>query len=124
MLACGALHWVVTRKPKSDQAKFIAAFDNGSERYCVVPQPEFADRELHMNVGELDRCLSIICNYFQVHVDVWVMKEYGLKDSWVKLYTVGQSQVIKSFEFVLPIANSKTEEKILLVQDNANTIKL
>ena len=104
MLACGALHWVVSRKPESDQAKFIAAFDLGTEGYRVVPQPEFGDKEFHMNVGELDGCLSISCNYFQVHVDVWVMKEYGMKDLWVKMYTVGQSRVIKSFEFVLPIA--------------------
>ncbi|KAA8516862.1 hypothetical protein F0562_017320 [Nyssa sinensis] len=117
MLVSGALHWVVTRKPESDTANLIAAFDIRTEDYRLVPQPEYSDENFHMNVGVLGGCLSIFCNYYSVRVDIWVMKEYGVKESWTNLFSVSQPTVIRSFEYVGPIAYSKSSEEVLLEQD-------
>jgi F-box interacting protein len=121
-LVGSALHWVVSRKPESDVANLIAAFDLTSEEYRLVPQPEFSEKDFHMNIGELEGCLSILCNYIQVRVDVWVMKDYGVKESWTKLFSVAQPEVIRSFEFVIPLAYSKCGSKVLLVQDNKKLV--
>lgn len=32
--------------------------------------------------------LSICCDYEGVHLDVWVMKEYGIKESWTLMLTI------------------------------------
>lgn len=123
VLVGSALHWVVSRKPESDTANLIAAFDLTTEEYLLVPQPEFSSKDFHMNIGELEGCLCILCNYIQKRVDVWVMKDYGVKESWTKMFSVAQPAVIRSFEFVIPLAYSKGDRDILLVQDNKKLIQ-
>ncbi|KAA8516859.1 hypothetical protein F0562_017323 [Nyssa sinensis] len=67
--------------------------------------------------GVLGGCLSIFCNYYSDQVDIWVMKEYGVKESWINLFSVSQPTVIRSFEYVKPIAYSNSSEEVLLEQD-------
>ncbi|KAH7838320.1 hypothetical protein Vadar_024959 [Vaccinium darrowii] len=116
VLVCSALHWVVGRN-LSDTANSVAAFDLTSEDYKLVPQPEFSDNTFRMNIAELGGCLCILCNHNKVRVDVWVMKDYGVKESWKKLFSVAQPEVIRSFKFVIPLAYSKSGVEVLLVQD-------
>ncbi|KAA8516864.1 hypothetical protein F0562_017318 [Nyssa sinensis] len=116
MLVSAALHWVVTREPKSDTSNLIAAFDIGTEEYRLVPQPEYSDENFLMDVGVLGGCLIIFCNYYS-EVDIWLMKEYGVKESWTNLFSVSQPTVIRSFEYLNPIAYSKSGEEVLLEQD-------
>ncbi|KAA8516855.1 hypothetical protein F0562_017327 [Nyssa sinensis] len=108
MLVSDALHWVVARKRRSDKADLIAAFDIRTEDYSLVPQPEFSDKSFFMNVRVLGECLSISCHFISsARIDIWVMKEYGVKESWTKLFSVAQS-LISSFVDVVPIAYSKS----------------
>ncbi|PON58766.1 hypothetical protein TorRG33x02_290210 [Trema orientale] len=64
--------------------------------HCV--HPDYGDRGFHMNLGVLGDCLCVISNYTSNRtkdfrkrksdcVDIWVMKEYGVKESWTKLYS-------------------------------------
>ncbi|CAL5344395.1 unnamed protein product [Camellia sinensis] len=119
----GALHWVVSRNYVSDSVNFlVAAFDLTNEEYRLVPQPEFSDEDFYICVGELDGCLCIFCNYDQVRFDVWVMKDYGVKESWSKLFSIAKPQGIRLFDSVTPVAYSKSGGEVLLVQDNDNLI--
>ncbi|THG03641.1 hypothetical protein TEA_014491 [Camellia sinensis var. sinensis] len=119
----GALHWVVSRNYESDSVNFlVAAFDLTNEEYRLVPQPEFSDEGFYICVGELDGCLCIFCNYDQVRFDVWVMKDYGVKESWSKLFSIAKPQGIRLFDSVTPVAYSKSGGEVLLVQDNDNLI--
>ncbi|XP_059645948.1 F-box protein CPR1-like [Cornus florida] len=118
----GALHWVVSRKPESDTANLIAAFDLGVEEYRLVPQPDYLDKDFHMNVGVLGGCLYVMCNYVGERVDIWVMKEYGVKESWTKLFSVEQPSVVNLFDFVKPLAFSMNGEEILLDQDGVRLL--
>jgi hypothetical protein len=55
-------------------------------------------------------------------VDVWVMKEYGLKESWTKLFNVSQSSTFnRNFGEVMPLAYSKSGDKVLLEVDNTSS---
>ncbi|KAG5565004.1 hypothetical protein RHGRI_001020 [Rhododendron griersonianum] len=121
VLVGSTLHWVVCRLP-SDTAKFVAALDLTTEDYRVVPQPEFSDNAFDMNVAELGGCLCILCDYDQVRVDVWVMKDCGVKESWSKLFSVAQPEVIRSFDSLIPVAYSKSGSKVLLLQDNKKLV--
>ncbi|CDP17261.1 unnamed protein product [Coffea canephora] len=118
MLANGVLHWLVTRNPKSYTAVLIAAFDLATEEYRLVPQPIESDKNFHMNVEVLGGCLCVLCNYYLDHVDIWVMKDYGVKESWTKLISIRQCDVSSAhFEVVRPIAYSKCGKRVLLEQD-------
>jgi F-box interacting protein len=85
----GALHWEVYDRNTPD---FIRAFDFGSEKFRVVPAPSAfgrAEKECidYMHFGVLLGCLSI-CDYGAGLVDIWVMNEYGIKESWTKNFVI------------------------------------
>lgn len=39
-------------------------------------------------LGVLGSDLSVICNYHAIRADVWVMKEYRVKESWMKMLAI------------------------------------
>ncbi|KAK9015214.1 hypothetical protein V6N11_006331 [Hibiscus sabdariffa] len=120
VLANNALHWVVSKKPKSDTRSFVVAFDIGTEEYRVVELPDCLDQGFRMNVKSLDGSLCLIANYCEIHVvDIWMMKEYGVKESWTKLVSFNQS---KPFDFVLPLAFSKNGDQVLLNIDGNEVV--
>ncbi|XP_042508938.1 F-box protein CPR1-like isoform X2 [Macadamia integrifolia] len=114
VLANYALHWVAMRETGRDTAStFIVSFDLQDEYYREIPLPDFVDDEFHMTVGVLGGQLCLLCNFFRVRVEVWVMKEYGVRDSWLKQFSIEQPDVISSFMFVRPICYSKNGDVIL-----------
>jgi len=64
----------------------IVSLDLEKEAYQKLLQPP--DLEMSwQTLGVLKNCLSICANS-GMFLDVWVMKEYGNKDSWTKLYHI------------------------------------
>lgn len=122
MLVNGALHWVVTPQFDSEDVKLIASFNLETEEYQLVPQPEYSEKNFHMNVGELGGSLCVLCNYYLSYIDIWVMNDYGVKNSWVKLISVAQPYDIRSFEYLKPIAYSKSGDQVLLEQEGAKLL--
>nr|GEZ46891.1 hypothetical protein [Tanacetum cinerariifolium] len=39
---------------------------------------------MKLSLGVLGECLCGLCYYYESHADLWVMKVYGVKDSWTK----------------------------------------
>ncbi|KAI8010810.1 Transmembrane 9 superfamily member 11 [Camellia lanceoleosa] len=91
-----------------------------SEQFRVVREPpefglheEFLD---HIRVGVLRDCLSV-CDFFSpVRIDIWLMKDYGIKESWSKELVIesgiGMSGNWGSYE---PIMMLKSGEFLMLV---------
>ncbi|CAI0374068.1 unnamed protein product [Linum tenue] len=121
VLVNNALHWVVGRD-ESRGGRLIVALDLGTQEYRLVEQPDYGERKFHLNVKELGGCLVIVANYHPEWVDLWVMKEYGVKESWTELVTLRQPAKPYTFEFVLPVAYVGDGSKVLLVQDNNKLI--
>ncbi|KAL4335579.1 hypothetical protein GQ457_07G027940 [Hibiscus cannabinus] len=119
VLAAGVLHWVMP--PRMELGIFsnkIVGFDLGTEEFTEVPQPECADRGFLLDVGVLEGCLCAVCNYDQVNIDVWVMKEYGVKESWTRLLSVKKTRAVNPLTFSKPLAYSKYRDKVLLEVNN------
>ncbi|KAL3624745.1 hypothetical protein CASFOL_031413 [Castilleja foliolosa] len=93
----GALHWTMFNVPYGMDT--IIAFDLGSEKYRQMPLPPFEERvyvsvrERHLSV--LDGCL-VLTDYSHADsrdderdlYDLWVMKDYGVEDSWITLFSL------------------------------------
>ncbi|KAK9740744.1 hypothetical protein RND81_03G057400 [Saponaria officinalis] len=116
----GCLHWVVTRNPEYDGTKLIVALDIGSEEYKIVPQPRYSDGEFHMNVGVLKGCLYVLCNYVSVKTELWVMEEYGVRNSWTMLFSILQDGIIGCFEYVRPLG--RYGSRVLVEKDGKHLI--
>lgn len=114
----GFLHWVVIRKLGVDENELVVALDLVAESYNEVPLPELMNNQFQMDLGVLNGCLCIVANYKDVDVEVWVMREYGVQDSWSKIVKLGQSEELRSLKLVRPLTYSKCGGYILFENDH------
>ncbi|XP_076948076.1 F-box/kelch-repeat protein At3g23880-like [Bidens hawaiensis] len=82
-LCNGALHWAASRS--SSYPWTIVSFDLGNETCGEVLQPVYDAGRKDLRLGSLKEWLCVLCSYRGISADVWVMKDYGVKDSWTKL---------------------------------------
>ncbi|XP_058203831.1 F-box/kelch-repeat protein At3g23880-like [Rhododendron vialii] len=79
-----ALHWIVSRESDA----IIISLDLAEETYGEVLLPDYGDGHLCRSfLDVLNGCLRIVCAYHE-YVDVWVLKEYGIRESWTKLVVI------------------------------------
>ncbi|KAJ4834638.1 hypothetical protein Tsubulata_020206 [Turnera subulata] len=115
----GALYWV----GKADQrAMKIIAFnlerDARCDKFGLPCQQNYGGR--WETLGVLDGCLTATSYYYHgKEWEIWVMKEYGVQDSWTKLLrceTLKFSE-ISSPGSLRPLAYSKKGNKVLLERE-------
>lgn len=82
--ASGALHWTASGKSK----EVIVSLDLAKEKYGEVSQPDYEDGYFDLTMDVLGGCLCMLCTYIGVGADLWVMKEYGIGESWIKLVAI------------------------------------
>ncbi|TYI12896.1 hypothetical protein ES332_A08G020800v1 [Gossypium tomentosum] len=114
-LANNALHWMVFRTPES-RNKELVGFDLGSEEFRFLELPDCClDEAFLIDIKAMggDICLTATFRDFS-NVDVWIMKEYGVKESWIKLISCYQPEFIPDSPFAVPLAVSKNGDKVLL----------
>lgn len=112
-----ALHWVVSKNLGTESAELVVAFDLGTDKFEEIPLPELTDSQCEIHVDVLGGCLCSLANYDRVRFEVWVMKEYGVKESWMKLLIVSQVDFVGSIKSVKPLSYSKTGRKVLLLHN-------
>lgn len=86
----GALHWITNSDKPSE---IISSFDLESEKFKVVPPPahfnvHYVNKVSWINVGVLRGYLCICYIYEDAMFEVWVMREYGVKESWRKEFSI------------------------------------
>ena len=80
----GRLHWL--GQDKKDGSTIIVSFDLESENFHHIPIPDNCKSRLDgkdCHVVVLGGCLCLVD-----YNDIWSMKIYGVKESWIKEYTV------------------------------------
>ncbi|KAA8526571.1 hypothetical protein F0562_008226 [Nyssa sinensis] len=106
----GAFHWC------SDlPASHIVSFDIANEVFGVIPGPGI-DLGSY-SLGVLRGCFSITDSSFLDRVEIWVMKEYGVKESWVKCFAIYSDQVEWNIRYIRTLC-SQTNGEILMLYNN------
>ncbi|KAK9091945.1 hypothetical protein Syun_026856 [Stephania yunnanensis] len=87
LLINGVLHWVIT--PYRRLTRMIIGFDFTTEKFEEVPCPRW-ERPVRntFQLAEIQGCLSAVVNCKDGGIDIWVMKEYNVKESWIKELTI------------------------------------
>ncbi|GAA0159558.1 hypothetical protein LIER_38891 [Lithospermum erythrorhizon] len=121
VFAVGALHWVVGSSMFSP-LQHIFAFDLATEKCQLVPQPEcYVSEESHMDLAVLRGHLCLLFSFEREYADIWIMKDYGVKESWTKLASFVNSDLL-SFGCLFPMSFSKSGKQILLNKDDEGLI--
>jgi F-box interacting protein len=114
-----SIHLIMTKK-LDRLHPLIVAFDLTLEIFNEVPLPaEIGGEEVNSNgsfqmtVAVLGGCLCMIMNYETTKIDVWVMKQYGSRDSWCKLFTLVNSCFTSHFKSSRPLGYSSDGSKVL-----------
>ena len=112
----GSIHWVGTQNSGSNKKYSIVAFDLHSQSFKFVPQPEYTNGCVAIDLGILGGCLCVVCCHEKLSVDVWVMMKYGVKESWRKLIALKMSDIgFRSSQGVRPISYLKNGKVLLQV---------
>ncbi|PQP99726.1 F-box protein CPR30 [Prunus yedoensis var. nudiflora] len=92
----GVLHWPVFCKTNGDLYYFILTFHLGKEVFRKMPMPKIIkwkfDLGMQLSVSDNRKSIALFTmdNRFEdSFLEIWVMKEYGIKESWTKLITLG-----------------------------------
>ncbi|KAG4126539.1 hypothetical protein ERO13_D10G162500v2 [Gossypium hirsutum] len=112
----GALHW----SKSSLGGEFINSFDFDTERFGMVPPPDHfqeLDKESgDTTTGVLGGCLFIIHVVISELFEIWVMKEYGVKESWTKQFVVQylfNGEILMLYNEVIVVTNSYLPKALL-----------
>lgn len=121
------INYIVIKPVELKSCKLIASFDLETEIFSYMDCPNCSDKwsNLSMLLMEWDGCLCVMVDYqnddFIVECfEMWVMKEYGNKESWVRLFSICQPESIEAYMDIKPVVYSKDGRKILLEIDSLN----
>ncbi|KAL0414712.1 UNVERIFIED_CONTAM: F-box protein CPR1 [Sesamum radiatum] len=105
----GAIHWLA-RSRKPGFPSVISAFNLAQEVFVEIPAPGGVDVQMFVlhKLAVLGGCLCLIDARENGRMDVWTMKEYGLRESWTKL------SIDCEWEFVKPLCLIGDEEVVLV----------
>ncbi|KAJ0036074.1 hypothetical protein Pint_25488 [Pistacia integerrima] len=117
ILLNGTLHWLGTRKSDSgnNYACVIISFDITEERFEeFVPLKDYIDQ----NITGLDLKISgdklvLFFDREEKYFEAWEMKEYGVKESWTRLFSVS-SETFPLHEYSLTAVGFRKDGKLLL----------
>ncbi|XP_060209027.1 F-box/kelch-repeat protein At3g23880-like [Lycium barbarum] len=116
----GKLHWANNTGPVRDKGWNIISIDLADDKWEKVEQPCCGEEEGVLVLGVLGNNLSVISkdNHLRTHIDVWVMKEYGVKESWTKMFTVKCPHSPASSVFKALFLVSNKDEILLMFGQN------
>ncbi|XP_073311677.1 F-box/kelch-repeat protein At3g06240-like [Primulina huaijiensis] len=98
----GAIHWAVIAPNTSSS---ILCFNVSTDTFRQIDfHDNFSPLERDLKLMELNDSLSVVrySNLMtgQCNTEIWVMKEYGVKESWTKQFVIGPYCVICPFLFL------------------------
>jgi len=119
-----SIHWIMSKNLDGSDPCLIVAFNLTLEIFNEVPLPAEiggevvnSSRSFDLEVAVLGECLCMIVNYETTKIDVWVMKEYGCRDSWCKHFTLVKSRCSLRLKSFRPLGYSSDGCKVLLEID-------
>ncbi|XP_058740870.1 F-box/kelch-repeat protein At3g23880-like [Vicia villosa] len=119
----GTLNWIVKKRGAGSNQSMILSFDLEKETYkeILVPQDD-ADKVYGDTLYVLNNCLGVCYETNQTHWVAWLMKEYGVFDSWTKFITIPLDKFNKPLCFLIPLFISENCVVLLVNKYNSHFI--
>ncbi|KAK4341333.1 hypothetical protein RND71_039834 [Anisodus tanguticus] len=98
----GKLHWAAINCLHENNGRgspSIISVDMANEKWGKVEQPACVEGDFSLRLGVLENDLSVLYNYYTTRIDVWVMKEYGLKNLGQKCVSSNVPVILRGLWF-------------------------
>lgn len=113
----GTINWMVSTGLSPSMkvlSKNIVSVDLRTESYQEISQPDYGEGvKALLGLDVLKDCLCFLCSRVDKFTDIWLMKEYGNRESWTRLFTVPTMGVHKSFTYVRALSVFDDDRVIL-----------
>ncbi|XP_050282202.1 F-box protein At3g07870-like [Quercus robur] len=108
-LVSGALHWIsiVLEGEEEHKGEVIMSFDVNSEKFRMFVMPDGSlsirrsQRRLALFKGKLAFITFGISDQHGYHYSMWVMREYGVLESWNQLFVVPLARISACIGFTM-----------------------
>ncbi|KAL9230471.1 hypothetical protein vseg_005817 [Gypsophila vaccaria] len=117
IFASGRIHWLAsTTSDYSSQSSVLVGFDLTEEKFYEVPAPSLieGDSFVFKRLVVLGGCLSIFPSCPNKETDIWMMREYGVKQSWTKFSIVDDQKAVSEFR---PIVFMEGQREVVMLKD-------
>ncbi|KAH0663703.1 hypothetical protein KY290_029654 [Solanum tuberosum] len=110
----GAFHWI-GHFPRDS----VVSFNISNEMYGEIPLPGILSSPRLVEVGRLiEMGVSVLGGKLSLYhkhenFDIWVLKDYGVKESWTKWFTIPISYKIVRDYVIIPIYRFSDDEVLL-----------
>ncbi|XP_059288726.1 F-box protein CPR1-like, partial [Lycium ferocissimum] len=107
------------KRHKSDSRNQVICFDPISEKFIMFPVPEPKSNQEEnaiVDLGVLNECLCMTClDDDKGGVEILVMKEYGVKESWTSLFFIRNLEINPPYGFAVPFSVTEIGEVALII---------
>lgn len=115
----GSLHWIA--KGFGIWRDIIVGFDLGLDEFREVPQPDYGGNiVIDIDLGVLGSYLCVFAKFRDRSADVWIMKEYGVEESWSKVFSISRNVLF--YDSVRPLSYSRRGTEVLLELDEKRLV--
>jgi hypothetical protein len=102
----GTLNWIIGNKDVGSNKAIILSLDLEKETYNEVLLPKHdVYFKVNLMLGVLGNYICVCFDYNKTNWDFWLMKKYGVVESWMMMIHCQQLQhcVQNTFDFVEPL---------------------
>ncbi|KAF2285976.1 hypothetical protein GH714_009296 [Hevea brasiliensis] len=92
----GTVHWIATKRSRTGESNnLVLGIDLGHENFheLMLPESLASENPMFCTVFKyMDSTIGVVMrNYVNFSdTDIWVMKKYGVTESWTKILTIGR----------------------------------
>ncbi|WMV51432.1 hypothetical protein MTR67_044817 [Solanum verrucosum] len=108
----GKLHWTTHSRDQYVWGGGIVSFSLADENWGKVEEPCYGGKESISELGVFGNDLCGFSHDLVIGVDVWVMKDYGITESWTKICTITRWKLLWR-------SNPSTADSCLHLDDEA-----
>lgn len=112
--ANGVAHWLgyiswVDRHGNARSCCKIMGFDFANDKFEILLLHENIDQGEIKAFGALGGCICVLARDADLSLGMWVMKEYGVVDSWTKTFSIRRASTQKPSTSIFPICDAGDE---------------
>ncbi|XP_062015025.1 F-box protein CPR1-like [Rosa rugosa] len=113
-----AFHWLET--------SCVVAFDLADDKFRKVPLPVDFAADYFRRLGDFGGCLCVfgLADTTAGSLDLWVMREYDVGNSWTKLFNIKYTNQPERIYYVNPIFVMETSTFLVINSDSLTGVKL